>query len=107
MCCHFAWEIVVTIWAHHGEDESGVVGLFSLIYLILPACRTTVEAVLAIVVARKLDCFSIEHELAAVDAVGKTSDCSTKVRRYSLIVLDVVESENYVSEFAIAVWCHD
>ena len=102
--CYCARETILSVCCNNGQLQNRVTNLFGIIYLVHPTRgTTTMQAVRSIVLLQLI--FSIAQlELTFLDAVGITTYARTVVRRRVegvSILLDVVETQYYVSRFAV------
>ena len=99
-------EILISIGRVHHKFERFPVELPGFVHFILPAFRTSVQAV-AEIVLRQLYGIAVDDKATVVDAVGITTHRSTEVRRNIHIIIDVIKSQNDIAHFAVTVGNHD
>ena len=103
---HVARESHVAVRVIDCKLESLRIKQFSIIYLILPALSTAVEAVRTVILIQ-YHCLAVKLECSSCNTVRITSDRSTEVARKRHIILDIIESEDHISHLSVPVRHHN
>jgi len=99
-------KVFVAVGRVHIEFKGLAVELSGLIYLVLPAGGAAVQA-MAEIVLRQLHRVAVDDEAAVVDAVGIAAYRCAEVGGHVLVVGDVVKTQNYIAQLAVAVGYHE
>ena len=79
--------------------------LHSVEHTILKPFRATMQA-MAVVILRQLIFNAVQCEFTLIDTISITTDAGTKIRRFADIILNRIESQNYILHLSVFIGNH-
>ena len=95
-----------TIFCHISQLQFLRIQLYGVIHPILEPLRTSVQA-MAVVITGKLIFYTVQRKLTLIDTVSITSDACTEVGRFADIILNGIETKNYITHLSVLIGNHD